>query len=239
MWRACSVAESSLALIPARAGSKRLPNKNLLPVAGKPLIAWTIEAALASGCFDRVLVSTDSEALADIARAHGAEAPFLRPAELSSDTASSMDVIRHALGWLEAAHGLPETTTLLQPTSPLRTADDIRAAFARFRDTGADSVVSVSEAEHSPLWSNTLPEDGSLAGFLRPEVLGKRSQDLPTYYRLNGAIYIARTSSLLAQGGFLGANSYAYVMPAERAIDIDHCADLLLADILLREGEGS
>lgn len=233
------MAESSLALIPARAGSKRLPNKNLLPVAGKPLIAWTIEAALASGCFDRVLVSTDSEALADIAREHGAEVPFLRPAECSSDTASSMDVIRHALTWLEAESGVPETTTLLQPTSPLRTSDDIRAAFARFRDTGADSVVSVSEAEHSPLWSNTLPDDGSLAGFLRPEVLGKRSQDLPTYYRLNGAIYIARTASLLTQRSFLGMNSYAYVMPAERAVDIDHRADLLLADILLREGEGS
>ncbi|XZG70801.1 acylneuraminate cytidylyltransferase family protein [Chitinibacteraceae bacterium HSL-7] len=233
------MAETALALIPARAGSKRLPNKNLLPVAGRPLIAWTIAAALDSGCFERVVVSTDSAELAEVALAAGAEVPFMRPEALASDTASSMDVIFHALDQLAAAGDLPALTALLQPTSPLRNADDIRAAFARLQGSGGDSVVSVSEVEHSPLWSNTLPADGSLAAFLRPEVLGKRSQDLPQYYRLNGAIYLARTRVLQARGSFFGPGSFACVMPAERAIDIDHRTDLLLADLLLREACGA
>lgn len=225
----------SLAIIPARAGSKRLPNKNFLDLAGKPLIVWTIEAAIQSGCFDTVLVSTDSKELQEIAIKYGAEVPFLRPPELAGDTASSMDVIKHALQWLEnAGCGQPEFTTLLQPTSPLRTAEDMVAAFELLHKKNANSIVSVSEVEHNPLWMNTLPADGSLADFIKLEVRGLRSQDLPAYYRLNGAIYIAKTANLLIENCFFGQGSYAYLMTPNHSVDIDTKFDFVFADLLMR-----
>ena len=151
----------SIAIIPARSGSKGLPDKNIKPLNGKPLLAYSIEAALASGMFDAVHVSTDSERYADIARQYGADEPFLRSAETSSDTASSEDAIREVLRRYEEMGQRFDAFMLLQPTSPLRTAGDIRAAFGVMEEKQAESVVSVCEMEHSPLWSNTLPPDGT------------------------------------------------------------------------------
>ncbi|WP_273428495.1 cytidylyltransferase domain-containing protein [Chitinibacter tainanensis] len=226
----------SLAIIPARAGSKRLPKKNILDLAGKPLIAWTIEAAIKSGCFDTVLVSTDSEELREIAIKYGAEAPFLRPLELSSDNSNSIDVIKHAIQWLRnAGLGQSEFTTLLQPTSPLRTAEDIVAAFDLLNKKNANGIVSVSEADHSPLWMNTLPNDGSLTDFIKPEVRELRSQELPKYYRLNGAIYIAKTANLLIESSFFGQGCFAYIMRHDHSIDIDTEFDFVFSDFLMRE----
>lgn len=223
-----------LAIIPARGGSKRLPGKNLAPLRGRPLIAWTIDAALGSQSVDVTMVSTDAPEIAAAAREAGADTPFLRPAGLASDTASSFDVVRHALDFYREERGrVFEFALMLQPTSPLRTSADVEEAVRLLRSKHADAVVSVCEMEHSPLWSNTLPADGSLVGFLKPEARNKRSQDLPPYYRLNGALYLCRTERLLAERTFfLSDRIFAYVMPAERSVDIDTGLDLSFAEFL-------
>lgn len=224
-----------LAVIPARAGSKRLPGKNLLPLRGKPLIAWTIEAALGTRGITDTLVSTDSEEIAAVARDNGAAAPFLRPPDLATDTAASIDVVRHAVDYAARVMGRPcEFTVLLQPTSPLRGSSDIQAALDLLARNNADAVVSVCEAEHSPLWMNTLPADHSLDGFIREEIRNLRGQDLPRHFRLNGAIYICRTEALLREGTFfLARNAFAYVMRREDSVDIDVPLDFALAEVLL------
>lgn len=225
---------NSIAIIPARSGSKGLPDKNILPLRGKPLLAYSIEAAQASGMFDVVHVSTDSSRYADIARDFGADEPFLRSAEASSDTASSEDAIREVLLRYRLRGQTFDTFMLLQPTSPLRTAEDICAAFRLLEEKQAGSVISVCEMEHSPLWANTLPEDGSMAGFIRTEG-NKRRQELDTYYRMNGAIYLVKTEFFLRTGSLYGDKSYAYKMPAGRSVDIDGRTDFLIAEALLGE----
>ena len=152
----------NIAIIPARSGSKGLKDKNIKMLDGKPLISYSIQAALQSGCFEEVMVSTDSEHYAEIAQIHGASVPFLRSAEMSSDSASSWDSVREVLkNYLQLGQSF-DNVMLLQPTSPLRTSDDIINAFDLFFNKKAESVVGVCEMEHSPLWSNVLPEDGNL-----------------------------------------------------------------------------
>ncbi len=225
-----------LALIPARGGSKRIPRKNLAPLAGRPLIAWTIEAALAAHSVDRVVVSTDDPEIADTARSLGAGVPFLRPAALAGDQAGSLAVLRHALEALEGTVEACDLVALLQPTSPLRTADDIDAAASLFEARGARAVISVCPADHPPEWCNRLPADHSLEGFLPPEARGRRSQDLPPAYRLNGAIYLYRCQDVLQDTvPAFEAGCYAYLMPRERSVDIDEPFDLRLAEALLQE----
>lgn len=220
-----------LGIIPARGGSKRLPGKNILPLAGKPLIAWTIEAAQKSRYIDRILVSSDDDTILDIARSLGVEI-LERPGELATDTASSFDVVNHVHESIQEKY---EITILLQPTSPLRTEFHIDEGLELFKENKAAAVISVSEMEHSPLWANTLPENGDMRNFLSPEVINKRSQDLPTYYRINGALYICDTEQMLAQRKFiLDDNIFAYRMPPERSIDIDSRFDFLFAETLLR-----
>ena len=222
----------TIAIIPARSGSKGLPDKNIKPLNGKPLLAYSIEAALASGMFDTVHVSTDSERYADIARQYGADVPFLRSAEASSDTASSEDAIREVLRRYEEMGQRFDAFMLLQPTSPLRTADDIRAAFGVMEEKQAESIVSVCEIEHSPLWCNTLPPDGSMRAFIRTGG-NKRRQQLETYYRLNGAIYLVKTGHFLQSHTFYGDGCYACIMSAERSVDIDSPIDFMIAECLL------
>ena len=225
-----------LGLIPARGGSKRLPRKNLLPLAGRPLIAWSIEAALHSTSLARVIVSTDDRELADVSVRHGAGVPFLRPAELAGDDAAALDVMLHALQTLQAEGETYDYLMNLQPTSPLRSAAYIDAAVALLLHKRADAVVSVCETDHPPEWSNTLPVDGSLKSFFRPGVRNTRSQDLPRSYRLNGAIYLFDCSRLLAQRSLdMDDNSYAYIMPRERSIDIDTALDLRIAQAILEQ----
>ena len=230
-----------LGLIVARSGSKRLPRKNLLPLAGKPLLAWTSEAAKAATRLDRVILSTDAEEIAAIGRAHGAEAPFMRPAELASDTATTAAVMLHALHSLAARGEHYDYLVLLQPTSPLRSAADIDTAIESLLRKQADAVISVCETDHPPEWSNTLPDDLSLANFYRPGIRSVRSQDLPKSYRLNGAIYIYNCRRLLDSGSLeMDDNSYAYIMPRERSIDIDTALDFRIAQAILEHcKEGS
>jgi CMP-N,N'-diacetyllegionaminic acid synthase len=219
----------------ARGGSKSIPRKNLAPLAGRPLIAWTIEAALRSRSIDRVIVSTDDDEIAAVARANGAEAPFIRPIDLAQDTTPTMPVVIHALRWLESEEGyLPESVVLLQPTSPLRTADDITAATALSHAVSADSVVSVSLTPSHPHLARRLTGDGRLEDFAaHPQV--DRRQDLEPVYSLNGAIYLARRAHLMENQTFYGPKTYAYVMPPERSLDVDTEWELHLCDLVLRE----
>lgn len=219
----------------ARGGSKSIPQKNLALVAGRPLIAWTIEAALRCHVVERVIVSTDDEEIASVARAEGAETPFMRPPELAEDSTPTMPVVVHALQWLQAEEGyLPGAVVLLQPTSPLRTADDIRTAMTLAHEHAADSVVSVSPAWSHPHLAKRITSEGLLEDFIaHPKV--ERRQDLEPVYALNGAIYISRRAHLLAQQSFYGPKTYAYVMPPERSLDVDTPWDLHLCDLILRD----
>lgn len=222
-----------LTVIPARGGSKRLPRKNVLPLLGRPMIAWTIDAALACGRLPEVAVSTDSPEVAEISRQAGAQVPFMRPAALSTDTATSMDVLRHAVESYQSLGRGFEFLVLLQPTSPLRNAADINAALDLLESRKADAVVSVCEMEHSPLWANTLPADLSMEGFIREDVKNRRSQDLPKHYRINGALYICRVKRMLDENTlFLSSNIFAHVMPKERSVDVDDAADFRMAEFL-------
>ncbi|EPA5447435.1 TPA: acylneuraminate cytidylyltransferase family protein [Vibrio cholerae] len=227
-----------LAITPARGGSKRLPSKNIKHLNGKPLIQWTIDAALSVREITRVMVTTDCEVIAEIAKQAGAEVPFLRPPELATDTSSSTDVIRHALDFYRAQDEEFDFVLLLQPTSPIRSADDIRFAIEQLKANEADAVVSVCPCDHSPLWANTLPDDRSMADFIRHEVSQLRSQDLPDYYRINGAIYLTRVDRFYQENSlFLSSNIFAYVMDNESSVDIDHELDFLIAETVLKYRE--
>lgn len=226
---------SVLAIIPARGGSKGLPGKNLRPLAGLPLIAWSIAAARECPAIDDVIVSTDDPAIAEAARTAGARVPFLRPAELANDTARSIDVVHHALRALPA---LPDLVVLLQPTSPLRRADDITAALELYTESGADTCVSVTPSTKSPAWMYHLDPQGQMRPLLGEGPTASRRQDLPPVYVLNGAIYVARPSWLLAHDGFIAPNGVATVMPAERSVDIDTLLDFRLAELLLADSAG-
>lgn len=220
-----------LGLIPARGGSKGLPGKNLRPFCGKPLIKWTIDAARGSGLFEMVVVSTDDDAIAAVSVEAGAEV-LMRPSALAEDTSPMMDVVMHALDTIEAASGQFTHVMLLQPTSPLRAAQDIRDAWGRLGETGGRAVVSVSPLGHSPLLANTLPDDGSMADFLTAEVARSNRQSLATYYRLNGAIYLAETRFLRDARVFVGPGTFALVMPEARGVDIDTDIDFRLAELI-------
>jgi CMP-N,N'-diacetyllegionaminic acid synthase len=218
-----------LAVIPARGGSKRFPGKNIVDFAGKPLIAWTIEAALESKHINRVIVSTDNEEIARIAKQYGAEIPFLRPSELATDTATSISVIEHLIMKVPGY----EFVILLQPTSPLRTSLHIDGAIEKLLIKEADGVVSVSKVDHPVEWTNVLPEDDSMDNFVNESLRNTRSQDLTSYYRLNGAIYIGRTVKLQTEKSFLlTEKSFAYKMKQQDSIDIDDEYDLLIALII-------
>lgn len=228
--------KSVLAIIPARGGSKGLPGKNIKELCGKPLIAWSIERAKVCSNIDRVVVSTDDDQIADVAKKYGAEVPFKRPAELANDTASTINVIFHTIDWLREHQDFrPEYILLLQATSPLRTVKDIKGATQTLKDKDARAVVSVCETDHHPWWSNTLPEDDNMKDFLRLDILNKRRQNLPIFYRLNGAIYLADTDYLYEYKGFFGPDTFAYEMPKSRSVDIDSELDFKLATLLLEE----
>lgn len=217
-----------LAVVPARGGSKRLPGKNLLPLHGRPLLRWTVEAALACGRFARVLVSTDDAAIAGEARGAGADVPWLRPAALATDTAATVDVLRHALEWQEREHGGVDAVVLLQPTSPFRRAADLHAAADAFAAHG-ERVVSVSPAHPHPAWCFRV-EDGAMQPFLGWDGLRLRSQDLPAAWALNGSIYVIPAAALRAGEALLAPPLRALCQDhAAAAIDIDDAADFARA----------
>lgn len=224
-----------LAIIPARGGSKRLPNKNIKELNGKPLITYTIEASLKSKYITKTIVSTDSEEIQKIASENNACVPFLRPKELSLDESKSIDVIIHALNYLkENKNEIFDYVVLLQPTSPLRNEKEIDKAIEYLKEKQADAVISVCEVEHNPLWSNTLNETKSLSNFLDKKYINSRSQDLKTFYRLNGAIYICKTEELLKENTFfINNNIFAYEMSQEKSVDIDTHLDFIIAKAIM------
>ena len=224
-----------LAIIPARGGSKGLPRKNLLRLSGKPLIAHTIEAARVARSLQRIVVSTESPEIAEVGRQYGAEVPFLRPAELAGDETPTLPVLQHVLAQLEATEGCtPDIVVLLQPTSPLRRAEDIDRAVDLLERSGADSVVSLCAAEHHPAWMRRLEGDRVLP-FLENGPEYTRRQDMPPVYRLNGAVYITRRRILMEENRILGQDTRGLVMDAESSVDIDTLFDLKVADLIMQE----
>lgn len=226
--------EKVLAIIPARSGSKGIKNKNIKELNEKPLISYTIEVARESEIFEDIVVSTDSEKYAEISKEYGAIVPFLREEKLSSDTASSLDVILDVLEKMEKLGKRYETLVLLQPTSPLRTVENLKEAYNLYLKNKANAVVSVCEMEHSPLWSNILPIDNKMDGFLK-KIGNKNRQQLEKYYRINGAIYIANIEYFKRYKDFYYKNSYAYIMSRENSIDIDEEIDFKIAEFLMKE----
>ncbi|HRZ42986.1 MAG TPA: acylneuraminate cytidylyltransferase family protein [Bacteroidales bacterium] len=223
-----------LAIITARSGSRGLPGKNIRLLNGHPMLAWSIAAALKSGLYDRVIVSTDDEAYADIAQQYRAEVPWLRNASLSGDDATSTDVIVDLLENLTNHGEVYDYFTLLQPTSPLRTAEDLKGAWRMMQEKKASAVVGVSACDHPPQWAGLLPEDLSMEAFVNP-LFNRPRQQLQPYYRINGAVYMSSVEAFIREKGFLHSGTYALVMPKERSVDIDDESDFLLAGLLMEK----
>lgn len=221
-----------IAIIPARSGSKRLPGKNIKMLLGKPLIAWTIEAALTSKLFDLVLVSTDSKEIADISEQYGAIVPGLRPTLLASDTATTNDVVAHMVSLVESRWGKVNNVTLLQPTSPLRTSENIINAYELYNKMRSSSVISVCLTEHPIQLCNRLPRNLSMSGFISKDN-NVRGQELEPYYRVNGAIYIFERKFVGSLSDIYHEHSYAYIMRQDESIDIDQQLDFDIAELIL------
>lgn len=218
-----------LALITARGGSKRLPGKNSRMLGGKPLIVWSIDVAKGIPEICDVLVSTDDPAIASICTTAGALVPWLRPAELATDTASSVDVALHALDWYEAEKGAVDGLLLLQPTSPFRTKETVRKGIGLFADNRHRSVLAVSPTHAHPMWTFKI-EDHFLTSFVGSQQFGIRSQDLPEAYVANGSLYLVSPSTLRAERSFIGAQTSPLVIESPKeALDIDVEWDWLIA----------
>lgn len=223
----------TLALIPARGGSKGIPRKNVREIAGKPLIAWTIEAALAAEGIARVVVSTDDKEIAAVARAWGADVPFLRPQELATDEAPGIAPVLHAVEQLPGH----DEVLLLQPTSPLRGTAEIQALLTMAGAGTSPSVVSVTKARDHPAWMFQMAADGRLESWGGSEEVSRR-QDLSALYSLNGAMYWVRTAWLRRERKLIGTDTLGFVMDEEHSVDIDTMLDWRLAEILLKERHG-
>lgn len=223
----------NLAVILARSGSKGIKDKNIKLMCGKPLLAYSVEAAQESKIFDCVHVSTDSLKYAEIAKVCGADVPFLRSEESSSDQAGSWDAVEEVLEKYRSLNRFFDMVTLLQPTSPLRTTEDIISAYEIFLRPETKAVVSVCETDHSPLLENVLPIDGSMENFQRGEINRPRQQ-MATYYRINGAIYMVDRKFLQEDHKIYRKGCYAYIMDKKKSIDIDTQFDFEMAEFLLR-----
>lgn len=211
-----------------------MPNKNILELSGKPLIVWTIDAAKRSKRIDRIVVSTDDGDIAETAINAGVDVPFIRPTHLAEDHTSTYEVVAHTLTQLRNYGDQFEYLLLLQPTSPLRTAEHIDGATDLLISKNADAVISVTEANHLNEWSGEIPESLCLEKFFHGKT-EKRSQELPKQFRINGAIYLVDVSKLLAyKTFFLPKNIIAYRMKREASIDIDTQLDFQLAEFLIK-----
>lgn len=223
---------NNIAIIPARSGSKGLVNKNIRLMNDKPMLAYSIEAAIESNMFSRIMVSTDSEEYAEIAKKFGAEVPFLRDATTSGDTASSWQVVEEVLTKYKENKICFDTICLLQPTSPLRTASNIINAYNELILKKANAITSVCEVDHSPLWTTVLPNNHSLGEF-RKNLKECPRQQMDTFYRINGAIYVRRIE-YNDEIKILQNEEYAYIMEKNESIDIDDINDFLMAELLMK-----
>jgi|APHig6443717817_1056837.scaffolds.fasta_scaffold63140_1 CMP-N-acetylneuraminic acid synthetase len=225
--------ESIVTIIPARGGSKGLPRKNILCLGNRPLIAWTIQAALDCQELENIIVSTDDQEVAEIARQWGAGVPFMRPVELAGDDTSVEAVVFHLLEWFEYSKGfLPEVVCLLQPTSPLRTGEDISKALELMHIKNANAVVSVTPNPRPVQWLRRLGADGKLMPYCAEQEIKQRQKAEPLFL-LNGAIYLIKTDLLLKGKTFYPEGAIAYTMPLENSIDIDTELDFIFAEALL------
>lgn len=220
-----------LAIIPARGGSKGIPHKNIIDLCGKPLVAYTIDAALNSKYIDYVMVSTDDEKIADVAKAYGAKVPFMRPAVLASDTAKTLDTILYSIKKLSDMGEEFLDFVLLQPTEPLRISNDIDAAIEKYYENNRQSLVSVSEVDDHPILIRTI-EGNQLKPLLNVSSTCRR-QDMPKYYRVNGCIYINPIEQINKNTSF-NDNCIPYIMPKDHSVDIDELSDLALAKYYLQ-----
>jgi CMP-N,N'-diacetyllegionaminic acid synthase len=226
--------QNIIAVIPARGGSKSLPRKNILPLMGKPLIRYTIDAAKKSKYIKRIIVSTDDEKIAAVAKENGAEVPFLRPADLAKDETPSLPVMQHAVKYIEGEDGsIIDLVVLLQPTSPLRNEKYIDEAIEKILNTGGDSAITVCKVKHHPYWNFIFDHD-RLNPFLNNDLKSTRRQELPLTYAPNGAVYVVRRDVLLNQNSILGKDIRAVVMPVEESIDIDGYFDWFIAEMVLK-----
>jgi CMP-N,N'-diacetyllegionaminic acid synthase len=224
-----------IGLIPARGGSKGVPGKNLRLVCGKPLLQYTCEAARAARRLERVIVTTDDRQIAEIAQQCGVEVPFMRPPELAKDDTPMIPVVQHALRWLQERGDVYEAVCLLQPTTPLRRPEDINGAIELLETSGADSVISfVGVGEKHPARMKFVRPDGRVVDPPFAEQFeGQRRQELEPLYLREGSIYLTRTSVILEQNSFQGRDCRAWVVPLERACNIDEPFDLKLAEWLI------
>lgn len=235
---------SVLGLIPARGGSKGIPGKNIRTLGGKPLLTHTIEAALAARSIERVIVSTDDEAIARVARRYGADVPFMRPAQYATDTSPSIGVAHHALAWLSVEGGgyRPDAVALLAPTSPLRSAKQIDAVVDLLYSAGTDSACTIRPSPVHPYYVFSRGADGRLSFALDVNPRPLRRQDLPPFFTHSQAVLVSRTAYLKMCGGdapFLNFQSVAGAeIDAASAHDIDTPLDLEIAEQLFRHRHG-
>ncbi len=221
-----------LAVITARGGSKGISRKNIRPLAGKPLVAWTIETAKVSGYIDRLVISSEDEEIIRIAGEWGCEVPFVRPAELARDDASSVDVVLHAVKKLPGY----DYVVLLQPTSPFRSTADIDGCIEYCIRRGAKSCTSVTLPERHPSWMYSMGREGRLQPLIDPgEEKATRRQDLPVVYVLNGAVYVAECEWFMAGKTLIDHSTIGYEMDQESYMDIDQPYQFHIADLVLRE----
>lgn len=224
----------NIAVIPARSGSKGLPDKNIIDLNGKPLMYYTIKAALDSGCFEEVMVSTDSEKYAGIACGFGANVPFYRSEEMSGDSASSWDTVREVLLNYEAIGKKFKYVALLQPTSPLRDADDIKNVFRFLHETGANNIVTVTETDHPVQWCFRLPGSCMMDEMAASPFNYMRRQELEKYYRENGAMYLVDAEKIKDKDyNFYADKCAGYIMSREKSVDIDQNIDLIIAKTII------
>lgn len=221
-----------LALIAARSGSKRLPGKNIRPLGGKPLIVWSIHVAKEIPEICDILISTDDPAIAAICKEFGAYVPWLRPAELATDTASLVDVALHALDWYEAEKGAIDGLLLLQPTSPFRTQVTVQRGIELFGKHGHQAVLGVSPTHAHPMWSLKMEGD-CLVPIMREHGLETRSQDLPPAYVVNGCFYLASPAQLRAYHSFVGDKTIPLLIESPKeTVDIDTEWDWEIAEYI-------
>jgi len=226
-----------LCVIPARAGSKGLPGKNIKKLLDKPLIAYSIEHAKGSKYIDRVIVSTESKKIADISEEFGAEVPFMRPEELSSDDSSMIDVLLHAMNWLEEREGYPfDILALLHVTTPLRSVEDIDNSIELLVEEGADNVFSVTEAHRNPYFNMVEVDKNGYVTLVKEGNFVTR-QSAPKVFDMNSSIYVWWKDVLKKQKSIFLKNSKIYIMPKERSLDIDTELDFKLAELILKNKE--
>ena len=220
---------SVLALIPARGGSKGIPRKNIKTLGGKPLIAWTIEKAKQAAFIDRVVVTTEDAEIAELSLTLGADVPFIRPAELAADDTPGIAPVLHALEQLLEV----EWVLLLQPTSPLRSVEDIEGIWEFCQRRKVESVVSISEVTKHPYLMYYRDHNDSLEPVLPQQPKNARRQDFPEAYAINGALYLAKAEWLKANGNFVGKDTHGFVMPPNRSVDVDTLDDWRWAEFLM------